>query len=405
MPNQLSPFAVDAYSRFMMELFDERQIISVPTGFQSFFGSSETASKTLFSPDANDVDIDIIRGNERLAALVQRGVPTRIIAGQKNTDEQKSSSFSRSYPLIKEEGDVSADQLNYRVAGENPYAAMEKLDRLRIFALNNHLEHIRRIVRTFEYLATQSILTGKMPALLGTTNDDLIYDFRRKSTHIFTPPIKWDQSTAVILANIDAACKLIRSDAHINPDMMILGAGAMDAFLSNETLQKQADNRRFELINVSMNNPVPPQFDRFVKSGFTPRGRLRTPGGYELWMFTYTDIYTNSAGSTTVYMPDDQVLICSSQARCDRYFGPQDVLPMTASRDAWYQEMFGFSSMVSPMPPNIKNMDNIINPAMFYCDAYTTPDHTKVSIRTQAAPIFAPIQTDAFVTMTALLTP
>lgn len=404
MANQVTPLAVDAYGRFMVDVFDEREIIGVPTAFQAFFGRPETGAKTLFSPNASVVDIDILRGNERIAALVQRGSNARPISGQKNTDEQKWSAFSRLYPLAEEEGDITADQLNRRVAGENPYSSITKLDRLRLLALNHHHEHMRRITRLFEYLSAQSVLTGKMPSILGTTNNDLIYDFRRNAAHTITVGIKWDAgATAVIMADIDGGCEKIRANGHANPDMIVIGSSAVDAMINDTTIQTQADNRRFELIEVSTNNPVPPNFKRFVDAGLTPRGRLRTPKGYTLWIFTYSDVYTNSAGTATPYMPVDEALIAYSGARCDRYFGPSEILPLTAGRSAWYQETFGFNPASPPMPPNVKDLSNALNPAMFYCDAYPSANQKAVTIRTQAAPIFATTMTDAFVTLNGLV--
>jgi len=59
--------------------------------------------------------------------------------------------------------------------------------------------------------------------------------------------------------------------------------------------------------------------------------------------------------------------------------------------------------MAPPMPPNIKNQSAIISPAMFYSDAYKAQDDKKITIRTQAAPIYATTQTDAFVTFSGLI--
>lgn len=400
MATQSTPLATDPYGRFMASVFDDRMVISVPTAFQAFFGNPGTGANTVYSPDSLVVEIDIIRGNEKLAALVQRGTNSRILSGQDNVNEQKYSSFSRLYPLIEEEGDLNSHQINFRVAGENPYQAQTRIDRLRTLALNQHTEIVRRIVRLFEYLCSQSVLTGQMPAIFGTTNSDLIYDFLRKATHTFAAPVAWNNSSNDILGDIDTACDLIRADAHVNPDMMILGGETMEAMVKDTTVQEVADNRRFELIEVSTNNPVPPKFARFTDAGFIARGRLRTPKGYELWMFTYVDGYTSSAGAFTNYMPQDNVLIAYSQARCDRYFGPPETLPMTAQRAAFYQEMFGFSPMAPPMPPMIKNEGQAINPAMFYYDAYSSPNYKEVTLRTQSAPIFATTMTDAFVTIT-----
>ena len=59
----------DLLSRYMVEGFDESDVISVSTLFLPFF----TTGRTLFSDDKNDVDIDIIKGNNKYAKLRLRG--------------------------------------------------------------------------------------------------------------------------------------------------------------------------------------------------------------------------------------------------------------------------------------------------------------------------------------------
>lgn len=393
-----TPLAQDAYSRYQIDVFDEKTVIGVPTAFQTFFG--RPGAKTLYSPDAAVVDIDIIRGNERLAALIPRGIQSRPLgATQKNTNVQKFSNFNRVYPLGEEEGDIDANQLLLRRAGENPYEGRTRIQRMREHAMDHHQEHVRRFVRMFEYLCTQSVLEGKMPAILGTSDTNLLYDFRRNSANIITVGTVWTDPAADILGDIDTGCGLIRSNGHMNADMITFSDDAFAAFLVDADVIAKADNRRFEMIEVSTNNPVPSKFAEFVAGGFIPRGRLRTPGGYDLWMFTYIDGYTDSGGTFTKYMPSGYVSICASDARCDRYFGPPEKLPDVPARDQLYQQMFGFSPDAPPMPPKIKGSAGVVNASMFYFDAYTAPDWKSLTIRTQTAPIFATTQTDAFVTL------
>lgn len=401
--NSLTPNAVDPFSRYMADLFDEQQVISVPTGFQAFFG--RPGSLTLFSPDANVVDIDIIRRNKNIAALIPRGMISRPLGSlQQNLNTQNYTSFSRKYPLSEEEGDLTADQILFRVAGEKPYSTATRLDRMRELAMRIHLESIRRTVRMFEVLASQSVLTGKQDAIIGTTNTDLQYDFQRKSAHTFSAAVAWDNASAVIMEDIDTMCDLLEANGNVSPGFMGIGGEAMDALINDDVVQNVADNRRYELIQVTRNNPVPPEYDTFTAAGWVARGRLRTPKGYELWMFTYNRTYQNSSGTAVKIMAEDKAFITSTEARCDRYFGPPETLPMIPQRRQLYQELFGFDPDMAPMPANIMGDGRIIEPAMFYCDAYVSGDWKKVSIRTQSAPIFATTQTDAFVTITDLIT-
>lgn len=402
--NQATPLAVDGYSRFMARKFDEKDIIGVPTGFQSLFGRPSTGAVTVYAPDAKLVEIDIQRGNERIAALIHRGSNSRPLTGQSNISEQRYSSFSRRYPLIEEEGDINADQILNRLAGESPYSNSTRLDRMRDLGLTIHKESQRRIIRLCEVLAAQSALEGVQDAIFDTSNTDLQYDFHRLATHTVTPAAKWDVITTDIIGDIDTGCNLVRANGKVQPDCLIMGGGAMAAFLANTTVKELADNRRIELIQVSLNNPVPANLAFMVESGFNARGLLRTAEGYELWMFTYVDGYTNAAGTFTKYMPTEQALLFASEARCDRYFGPPELLPNTPLKMQFFQEMFGFSPQLGMRPPNIKAASGVVQPEMFYFDAYTAANHKTVTVRTQAAPIYATTMTDAFLTFIAVLT-
>ncbi len=186
-----TPNPQDLFSRYMAMMFDERKIIGVPTAFQSFFGDVATGAETHYSPNANVVEIDIIRGNERTAALIPRGSVSRSLGTtQKNTRSEQFSSFARKYPLAEEEGDITADQLTNRLAGESSYGGVTKMERLRALGLNKHMESVRRHVRLFEVLSAQSILTGKQDAVTNAGSDDQ-YDFRRNSAHTVTVGTSW----------------------------------------------------------------------------------------------------------------------------------------------------------------------------------------------------------------------
>ena len=398
----MTPNPADPFSRWMADYFDEKDVVAVATGFQSLFGRPENGGQTLYSPDSLTVDIDIIRANERTAALIPRGMISRPLNKQQNLNVEKYSAFSRLFPLVEEEGDITGNQILYRVAGENPYERRGRLERMRHLGRKVHAESVRRIVRLFERLAAQSVLDGEQDAILGAGSDSQ-FDFLRSSDNSITVDTEWDASGADPMNDIDAACDQVRVASKTRPDMMILGGEAMDALLGNEDFLERSDNRRFELIEVGLNNQVPPHYQRYVDAGFNARGRLRTAKGYELWMFTYIDVYTDESGNSVKYMPDDKAIILSSRARFDRYFGPPEQLPMIPMRMQLYTELFGMSPDAPAMPPNMMAPGAIIDPAMFYADAYVSQDWKKVSIRTQAAPIFATTQTDAVVTLSGLI--
>ena len=149
---------------------------------------------------------------------------------------------------------------------------------------------------------------------------------------------------------------------------------------------------------------LPSGFQALVDAGLDPIARITTPRGRTFYLFTYDGIVTDDDGVAQNLMPLNTFLFAYYGARCDRYFGPGEVLPVDSQTSAWYQEMFGMNMGMPMIPARIKNPAGIVTPQMFHCDAYKANDNKKVTIRTQAAPIFATTQTDAFFTYHHCLT-
>jgi hypothetical protein len=397
-----TPLATDPYSRAMVEAFVEEDFIGVPTGFQEIFNGPN--KETVFSPDKNLVEIDIERSTgKELAQLVNRGTSSSDITRSAKNVDGKYSNIPRKYPLIEEEDAINSDELLYRMAGENPYATTTRLDRNKAKALKLHLKSVKKMVRTMEFLARESVLTGQHPAILGTTNTDLIYDFLRRAGNTITVANPWNGGSADILGDVDDLCDQVDIYGNMEPNFLGIGRDAMDAFIRDLTVQTLADNRRFELIEVSTANPVPPEYARFTKNGWIARGRLRTPKGRVLWIFNYNKHYNDENGDVQYYMPVDKAIVFDVNARADRYFGPPERLPVTNDERAWYQELFGFNMGMAPMPA-MTDVGGVLMPEMFYFDAYRSSDRKVVIPRSQVAPIYPTTQTDAFATAQGLIT-
>jgi len=378
----ITPNAVDQYSRFMTEMFDEKSIIGVTTVWQSFFGNPAHGSKTHFNENSLVVEIDIVRGNERTAALIHRDKNSRDLTNP-NTDGQNYSTFSRVYPLGEEKSSINASQLLSRVAGENPYQQMDRLTRMRLLASDYHMEHYRRYVRLFEILAGQSLFAGKMDAILGTSDANLQYDFRRNAANLITPATAWNAAGADILGDIDGGCDVLRENGHVRANVLFLAGNVCQVFLNDTTISSFADIRGYDLVRVGDSGfTFPANLKPLEDGGATAIGRLTTPQGRRLYLFTYDDVYTNAAGTTVNYLPDGYALLAYFGARCDRYFGPPELLPISAQKAAWYQDRFGFNMMAMPSIPNVKAAGGVINPAMFYNDGYEITDGKKITIRT-----------------------
>lgn len=393
-----TPLPQDLFSRYVVEMFDEHDIIDIPTAGLTFFNNP---ARTVYQPDSNTVDIDIIRGDERTAKLVPRGTFSQSLGAlQKHARDEQFTAFSRKYPLAREVLDVTSENLTTRLPGEPTVnSSLTQQFRFRYHARKKHLENNRRIHRLCEILAWQSLMTGKQDGILGTTNADLKYDFMRHADLTIQAAVSWAGGAANIMADLDTGCTRLRKIGHTQPDMAVFGATAINSFIRDATVQKLADNRRFTYMTFGDGAVMPSKFQKWVDAGFVFQGNLRTPQGYALAVFTYPEFYTADNGTATPYIADDKVLLTSSMARRDRYFGPAESLPMTPFKAQQYLQLFGIDPSAPPTPPNVKGDASVIPKSAFFCMANISADYQRVSIETQLAPIFAPVQTDAYVVL------
>lgn len=393
-----TPAPQDAFSRFQALTFDETSIVGVPTMFQRLFG--RPGSQTLFTADAGTVEIDIVRNEgERLARMIERGTNARVLGGVEHKDLGTTTwaPNTRKWPLVEEEGSLSADQLLFRDPGEQAHQGKSRQDRMRTRARRINVESVRRCARLFEYLGAQSVLTGTMPAILGTSDTEMIYDFLRNPDHFFQSADSWANAAYNILADWDTAAQLIRINGHMKCDYVLLGEDAINRVMLNNIVKERADNRRFGVVEITSGDSVPPKFQHLVDGGAVYRGWMLTPAGHNIAMFTYDEYYTNGAGDPQPYMPKNLACFGVSNARSDRYFGPPERNPITPTEQQLYREIFGFDPNALPQGVNVAGPGGVLDPAWFYFDFYEAENKKGITLRTQTAPILATTQTDTWV--------
>lgn len=389
-----TPVATDLYSRIMARAYTEQ--IPINTGFMAFFGRPETGAETHYSPDSNLVEIDIQRGTKGLAATVHRGTyGVSVGDAQKALLVDRFSNFQRVYPLIEEKANIASNQLLSRMMGESPYQGMTKKQRLQKLALKANQFCLANVYRTHEYLAAQSILTGKMPAITGTSDTSLIYDFKRNTNHQITLTTKWTDVASDAAGNLDEACEYIRVDGNMPADFCGMGDTALLWFKKNTAILAQSDNRTF-FKYIDINSPMPAKYQKFIDSGWIPQFIYRTPKGHVLYVFSYQAHYTDSSATVQPYLPAVQVVVASTSARCDRYFGPPERLPLSTYDRQLYMDYFGYDVSGPPKPPKIEQSGAVIDKASCYFDAFRDIQASALTARVQSAPIYATTATDGF---------
>jgi len=401
-----TPGVFDVFARVLAGGFRESNYVRLYTAGQAMFGRPGTGSFTVFSPNANALDIEIVRANQKLAALKPRGMVGRFVGpGNHDVQVNQGTMFSRAYPLIEEEFNLGADQLNFRVIGsEGPYDNLTEADRLRILARYGYMELVRRMVRLQEVLAWQSLLLGVQSYQSTADTTVNIYDWRRNSANTVTPSHGWGNPLGVPLTDLDSICDQLLFAGKVMPNFAVFGGTVMNYFLANPQITTVYANKLyFQLLRFGLDQKPDPQYDYLVEAGLKPWGVMMTPKGYELVIFTYPYMYDSATldGTQTKakFFDDTKVLVGSTESRNDRYFGPPERLPLTAIEASEMMERFAFNPATPILPPNIEGDSQTVLPQMFYTDAYSSNDRKHLTMRMQGAPVFPTTQTDAWATL------
>lgn len=243
------------------------------------------------------VDIDIVKGDRRMAAFVHPRVGGTVLEGEGYTTE------SYKPPLVNPYDITTADQLMNRLPGEDLYSGMTPAQR----AAQKLTEEYNRLndatTRREEWMAVQAILTGQIPVVGKGVNETI--DFGFTNTKTLTGTARWGQSGAKILDDLDDWVEETLTNGFANVDMAILGKSAARAFLADEKVQKVLDNRRIEMGLIQ---------PKTLPNGVRYIGHLNKP---DLDLYEYTEVYyddwTNpNAPETKALIPANKVVLINS---------------------------------------------------------------------------------------------
>ena len=395
-----TPSSVDGFSRYFAKAFNENEIIGVTTAFLALF----SRRKPVIRIDANVLDIDIIRGNEKTAAFIPRGTVGEYLK-EKNVVNGKYTNFSRQFPLSEEEYDISVPQSESRMADESPYSGRTRRERTRDMAIEAYHEMVRRTVRLWERTAATSALTAKQPVILGATDTDLILDYKRDSTLISTYSSGEQYTTAGVdpIADLDARIDLLVKKGKVGGQsggnyVAIMGNDVINGFFGNDKVIAAGENRRILSITKDPQLVAPKGVADLIAGGMNYIAQVSTNMGRTVHIMVYDAYYDTESVANNPYMPIKSMLLMPMTFRADRYFGPGDTLPMTSLDNTYLRETFGITPSTQIPMSNIKSAAGVIVPQAFYVDAYPGAARKNAVLRLQSAPVFATTQTDALFT-------
>lgn len=397
MRTQYTPNVLDTYTRMMTGAVDEFELLSFKPAFLAFFTGPR--SITRFMPDNSAFEIQIRRvAGETRAKLKRRGTYADSIGNNdQNSDVGEWTDMVKTFPLAEETGDVHAQVLDERYFGEEHYRPWTKLDRLRARAKDIHQDHLWRLARLMNWLAGESLLNGRQPIIENASVSTTDYiNFFRNANMTVTLGTAWTGSTNPI-EDIDDGWEAARRYGKVDVNGAMMAEDSFSAFYQNSVWESLADNRRLSRVRDNPEMRPPAEFQRFVDAGLQYQARLITYSGNEFHIFTYGESYETTPGTWAKFMPSGYTLLFNPNTRADRYFGPNEQLPMDPIRRQLYRFYMGIDPVTLRMPGDIKAWNANFDPRMFHFDLRV--EDRSVMFRSQVAPIYAPFYTDAYYLM------
>jgi len=280
---------------------------------------NQMAGTTLFlsgmfqSPPENfhsseEVEIDIVRSDEEVSIVIQD-----LSTGYRMNSSDSYTNKSFKPPINKEAITVNSFDLLKRNAGSNPFESPDF--RMNIIArmFNGMVKVERKIRRAMELQASQILQTGVLTLIDDAGTALYTLDFQPKATHFPTAGITWGGATSVPLDDISALAEIIRNDGLGDPDELIFGVDAFNAFIADSTVQALLNNRRMDTGAVA---PMKRRGD-----GGTYRGWVEI-GNYRYQMWTYGGRYNHpQTGVKTPFIDPGKVIVRDSTGRLDATFG------------------------------------------------------------------------------------
>ena len=343
-----------------ISIFDRREMIAALEIIRepsTFFVKKFFSNENVF--DTEHVDIDIYKGKRRVAAYVNPRAQGQVV----ERVGYKTNTYTP--PYLKPKMATTAEDLLKRIPGEVLYANAMGPEQRAAQRLTDDMKELESMIaRSEELQAVQALFDGSVE-IHDAEGADVVADisFGRDADHTVdltaTGQTEWGETGVDILANLREWRTLNIKDSGISPDIIVMGSDAANEFQKNSDVKTLLDNRRMELGNL---------VDEAQELGVVYMGQILGMSIYQV------DEYYIPLGSTTesALVDTKKILMGSTKARCDRLYG--------AIREA--QE--GLMAMAR------------------YPKTWIEEDPSVRWLMIQSAPLFVPVNVDAFTVATVL---
>lgn len=247
-------------------------------------------------------EIDVRKGATRLAPFVAPRVGGVTVA------RDGYSTNTIKFPTLAPEMAVTQAEVAMRAFGSSIYSGATDADRANQ-TLAEDINNLRRMIALrMEWMAAQILCTGRMdvPVWNKEGRNDESFEVDYGFDNQLTPQALWDQDGSDPNRDMQALYEMVY-EGQGQVDIIILGSAAANAFLRNETVMKQLDNRR-----MWMGEAAPRRYPGVRYIGMNEDG---------VEMYAYTEKYRDEDGAVHSFIPEGMI-IAASRGMLRAMYGP-----------------------------------------------------------------------------------
>lgn len=321
---------------------------------------------------SEEVEIDIVRSDEDISIVIQD-----LSTGYRMNSEDLYTNKGFKPPIHKEALPINSFDLIKRMPGKNPFESPDFRANIILRLFNGMTKIERKVRRAVELQASQVLQTGQVT--LTDINGTALYtlDYKPKASHFPTAGTAWGTTGATPVADINALAEVIRGDGLADPDQLLMGVDAFEAFISDEEVQKRFDNRRFDLGTIS---PMEMRGNGGSYRGIVEIGNYR----YDVW--TYGGRYKHpQTGVSTPFLDPSKVVVRASSGRLDATFGAIPNIGTLMGAQA--------TQLLPELPGRISNANGGMD---LFTNAWLSQDGEQLFGGVGARPLMIPTAIDTF---------
>lgn len=206
-------------------------------------------------------------------------------------------------PMIGPKRSLSEEDISKRGFGEGIYSSTSPDERATQIQARDLNELQNRIINTKNYMAAQILTTGQC-AISGYADDGKLQKIDTLAFSAWdqkiTPTTTWDNASADIYGDLQAASYMIQESAGIIPTIGICGKNIGEYILQNSKIME------WLLVPNPANLTMMGLQPKLVSPQVMYLGRIST---LNLELYSYMETYTDDSGNIQPYIPPDDVIV------------------------------------------------------------------------------------------------